>query len=164
MQELLKDVVPALLALTGALVAAILAHRRWGKEPQRSAESAYEDAKRAAYKTLWDRLEEVNLALREDSGNNSSLFESLKQINTLFIRNSVYLDEADHALVVRYVEALHRWRSAVYTSGDEDVVSAFAKTWPGIPANLDTEIGQANRNAAELRATLLDRVRKHLQQ
>lgn len=160
MQDLLKVVIPAVLALAGVLAGVVLTHRRWKHDEKRSNQGAYDDAKKEAYRELWSRLEEVNLALREHRSSNPLLFDSLKQINTFFLKNSLYLHEADQALVNSYVAALHRWRSAIYTSGNEDVQSAFAKTWIEMPTAVDAEIGEASREVAEIRATILERIRK----
>lgn len=162
MQDLLKVAIPAALALAGVLAAAILTHRRWKQELKKSKEDAYTTARREAYQALWARLEEVNLALRDDLRSNPSLFASLKDVNTLFLQNSLYLDDDDQVLINRYVEALHRWRSAIYASGDEDVASAFSRTWMSIPPEVDAEIGESNRQVTQLRAALLDRFRKNL--
>jgi hypothetical protein len=162
MQDLLRVVIPAALALLGGLIAAFLAHRRWKHEQQKARTDSFAAAKRDAYKALWEKLEEVNPALRDDNRTNTFLFESLTEVNTLFLRSSLYLDAEDQPLINRYVEALHRWRTAIYTSGNEDVASAFARTWVTMPAEVDAEIDDSNRQVAELRATLLERVRKHM--
>jgi hypothetical protein len=160
MQDLLKVVIPAVLALVGVLAGLVLAHRRWKHDEKRSNKGAYESARKDAYRELWSRLEEVNLALREHRSSNPLLFDSLKQINTFFLKNSLYLHETDQALVNNYVAALHRWRTAIYTLGNEDVQSAFSKTWIQMPASADAEIGEASRQVAEIRATILERIRK----
>jgi RNase adaptor protein for sRNA GlmZ degradation len=162
MLDLLKVLIPAVLALLGAMVAALLAHKRWKHEQQSVKADPFASARRDAYKALWERLEEVNLALREDSKSNTFLFESLKEVNTLFLQNSLYLDAEDQALMNRYVEALHRWRGAIFTSGNEDVASAFARTWMSIPTEVDADIEKSNREVADLRAMLLERVRKQM--
>lgn len=164
MHDVVTIIVPGILALAGVLTAALLAHGRWRRERASANSDAYHNARREAYKVLWEKLEAINLSLREQRGRNPSLFAALKDVNTFFIRHSAYLEDEDQKLVNRYVEALHRWRSAIFTSGDEDVVSAFMKTWSTFPSSLDKEIGLVSRSVADLRGQVLARVRSQMQE
>jgi hypothetical protein len=88
------------------------------------------------------------------------LHAQLKSANTFFIQHSLYLEENEQKIINKYIEALLRLRSAVFTSGDDDIVHAWMKTWIQIPPNLEAEIESAAKEVATLRTEIKSRVTK----
>ena len=139
-------------ALLGTLIVALVGFYQWKKQhsnPNRAANAA---ARREAYEGLWQRLEQINLDLREQRETNPELSQRLREINTYFISHSLHFDDADQLLINEYVAAMNLQRQKIFTAGDEDVASAFAATWTTIPPTLDAEINAASEQVRALRA------------
>jgi len=158
--ELVGKLGPALLGLAGTLLVALLGFYQWRRQQERSRREEYTASKRKAYEGLWNMLEEVNLQLRENKGNNPALHAQLKSANTFFLQHSLYLDESEQDLINKYIAALHRLRTAIYTSGDEDVTDVWRVTGSGIPTDLDRELGDAAKEVSLLREKIKSRVRE----
>jgi hypothetical protein len=116
------------LALIGTLLVALLGFYQWRKQnanPNRAANAA---ARRDAYEGLWKRLEEINLELRKTGSKPPSLSDQLRSINEYFLGHSLYFDDADQAIIDKYVSALHIVRSAIDESGDAKVEEDYNTT------------------------------------
>lgn len=160
MRDFLEKAGPALVGLAGTLLVALLGFYQWRKQQSAVRRADYTAAKSKAYEGLWNKLEEINLQLRDNRGANPMLYAQLKDANTFFLQHSLYLQADEQELINRYITALHRLRTAIYTSGDEDVAAAWEKTWTGVPPELDLEIGQASKQVDAIRQDILSRVKK----
>ena len=106
----LQSLIAPLIALTGTLVVATLGFHQWKKQNGDPNRGAKADAKRKAVETIWLQLEDINLRLRpfgEDS-RKIDIGSELRQLNELFLRNSLYLDDALQSPLNEYVKQLHR--------------------------------------------------------
>ncbi len=149
-----------LIALAGTLIVALLGFYQWKRQyanPNRAANAA---ARREAYATLWQKLEEINLDLREQRAGNPGLFERLSEINKFFLAHSLYFEDRDQALINDCIAAMHVLREKIYASGSAEAVSAFRMTMnPSFPA-LEEEIREAVERVQELRARLKRKVQQ----
>lgn len=121
---------------------------------------ANESARREAYIGLWQKLEQINLDLREQRDDNPGLFHRLREINTYFVSRSLYFDDADQRLINDYIAAMNLQREKIFTEGDEDATSAFMRTWIEIPPTLNAEINAASERVRTLRAEIKEQVRR----
>lgn len=158
--ETLSQLAGSLVALFGTLLVALIGFYQWRKQQQAPTRAIGAEARRKAYEGLWQMLEEINLMLRDERGGNPEIHALLRQMNQYFLRNSAYFDDADQKQLNDYLAALDRLRTAVYSSGDEDVEHAWARTWAQMPESLDLEVRAASQEVDRLRAAIKERVRR----
>lgn len=149
-----------LIAVAGTLIVALLGFYQWRKQysnPNRAANAA---GKREAYESLWQKLEEINLDLREQRDSNPSLYERLTEINRFFLAHSLYFEDRDQALINDYIAAMHVLREKIYTSGSEDAVSVFRATMNPSFSIVEGQVKEAVEQVQELRAKLKKKVQQ----
>jgi hypothetical protein len=148
------------IALAGTLIVALLGFYQWKKQYSNANWAANAAGRREAYERLWQKLEEINLDLREQRDNNPSLFERLRELNRFFIAHSLYFEDRDQPLINDYIAAMDRLREKIYTSDAADAVSAFRVTMnPSFPG-LEKEIKEAVEQVERLRAKLKKKVQQ----
>jgi hypothetical protein len=148
------------ITVAGTLTVALLGLYQWKRQYSNPNRAANAGARREAYESLWQKLEEINLDLREQRAANPSLFERLNEINTFFLAHSLYFDDRDQALINDYIAAMHALREKIYTSGSAEAVSAFRMTMnPSFPA-MEVGIREAVERVRELRAKLKKKVQQ----
>jgi hypothetical protein len=92
----------------GALVTfavAGLGYLQW-KRTRRSG--GYIQDREAAYKAVWQSLEEIHLYVRGGAFDRSAFGELMRRTNTLLIQHGLHIEESDKREVARYIEALRR--------------------------------------------------------
>jgi hypothetical protein len=146
------------VALIGTLAVAMLGFYQWRKQYSNANRAANAAGRREAYEGLWQKLEQINLDLREQRDNNPRLFQRLREINTYFITHSLHFDDKDQPLINDYIASMSLLREKIYTSEDTDVTSAFAITLGGIPRTRDAEIKAAAEQVERLRAKVKKKV------
>ena len=62
--DTLAQLAGPLIALLGTLTVALLAFYQWRKQHDHPSRTANADARRKAHEALWQKLEEINLKLR----------------------------------------------------------------------------------------------------
>jgi len=154
------ELVTPVLALLGTLLVAALGFYQWKKQnanPNRDANAA---ARREAYEGLWKRLEEINLELRKTTREEAaSLSNQLRSINEYFLSHSLYFDDADQAIIDRYVRALHLVRSLIDKSDDPALKEKYHTTGSYDPAPLQ-ELVAATEEMEKCRAIIKEKARK----
>ena len=158
MSNFLSKVLPAVISAVGALLVALLGFYQWRKQQKHSRLSDFDTARRKAYENLWSKLEEVNLRLRDQSADNRTLHTQLKDANTFFLQNSLYLEESEQGFINDYISALHHLRSLIYTSSNENVVSVWEQTGVMTP-EFDEKINLAVKDVDSIRQKLKSRIR-----
>jgi len=148
------------IAVAGTLVVALLGFYQWRKQyanPNRAANAA---GRREAYEGLWQKLEAINLDLRQQREGNPALFERLREMNTFFLAHSLYFEDGDQPLINDYIAAMDLLREKIYTSGSSEAVSAFRMTMnPSFP-HVEAEIVEALERVEKLRARLKKKVQQ----
>jgi len=112
-------VIAALIALIGTLIVAVIGYRRWDKERQAQRFSRFESDKQDVYKTLWDRVQNVNASLRRGRVDASGFSELVADLNEFMIRNGAHLDDADQQLVNEYIAAVRSFHEVVSGADSE---------------------------------------------
>jgi hypothetical protein len=114
-----------LLGLLGTVLVASIGLYQWRKQQSNPNRAAVADARRKAAETLWSKLEEINIVLREEHATSKETLRALqKEANSTFLKNSLYLDDTTQQLVKSYVESLSRVASMIQDQG-----SAAAEEW-----------------------------------
>jgi hypothetical protein len=162
MSSLVEKLAPALIALIGTLLVALIGFYQWRRQQQRAKQADYISNRRKAYEELWNKLEAINLELRDDRMKNPTLYSQLKEANTFFLQHSLYLDEQEQKTINDYIEALHRVRSLLYTSGDEDAVLVWHRTNayfdPERAKAFDEKVRSAYNQVEEVRTAIRTKV------
>ncbi|HEX4031260.1 MAG TPA: hypothetical protein VHX20_12905 [Terracidiphilus sp.] len=149
-----------LIAVAGMLLVALLGFYQWRKQYSNANRAANAAGRRQAYESLWQKLEAINLDLREQRVGNPGLFEQLREMNTFFLAHSLYFEDRDQVLINEYIAAMNVLRERVYTSGSEETVSAFQVTMnPSFP-RVEQEIREAVEQVERLRARLKKKVQQ----
>jgi hypothetical protein len=148
------------IALAGTLIVALLGFYQWRKQYANANRAANAAARREAYASLWQKLEEINLDLRQQGDKNPSLFERLRAMNAFFLANSLYFEDRDQPLINDYIAAMDRLREKIFTSDDSDATSAFRMTMNPRFAGLEAEIEEAVEQVERLRAKLKKKVQQ----
>jgi len=148
------------IALIGTLAVALLGFYQWSKQYSNANRAANAAGRREAYEGLWQKLEQINLDLREHSESNPNLFQKLREVNIYFISHSLHFDDKDQALINEYIAAMSLLREKIYTSGDADVSNAFRATLAEVPLVFDAEIMAAAEQVKRLRAKVKSKVQR----
>jgi hypothetical protein len=150
----------ALIALLGTLAVALLGFYQWRKQQENTKRAMAFEVHRKAYQDLWQKLEDINITLRGDQRTNPEIYSLIRGFNTWFLQNSLHFEDSDQQLFNDYVLALDRLRSAIYCSADDDVASAWTRTWASMPETVDASIRAASDEAKRLRQIIKTRVQR----
>ena len=148
------------IGLVGTLVVALLGFYQWRRQASNANRSANAAKRREAYEGLWQKLEQINLDLRERQADNPSLFHRLREVNTYFVSQSLYFDDKDQVLINQYIAAMSRLREKIFTSDDANVTSVFRATMLALPVKLDNEIREAADEVDRLRVEIKSKVQR----
>jgi hypothetical protein len=92
-----------MLSAAVTLTVAGLGYRQW-KKGARSG--AYLADREAAYKAVWQALEDLHLYVRTNPFEGEAFDRLVRAANAKMIRSGLHLDEADQAAARRYMETL----------------------------------------------------------
>src|SRR5438132_3045770 len=134
-------------------------YRSWRAQDP-TARPAFRQARQAAYRELWAKLENVYWQLRKGNGDALTLRALLRDVNTFLGENFLYIREADQDLLTQYVLSLQRLRVAVCPL-TSDVVAASQSTAPSTPARF-VDIDAITQETVDLRNRVLQRIRRVL--
>lgn len=148
----LAQYVPQLLALLGTLAVAGLGFYQWRKQSSNQSRVAIAESRRKAAEALWTKLEEVNLALREASALDRARFRELERdVNKLFLKNSLYLQDSTQKLTSQYARAMFQV-SELLTASETASALEWVNTAIGFSGADTPEVKQALDEANRLRA------------
>ncbi|TMH20565.1 MAG: hypothetical protein E6H50_12025 [Betaproteobacteria bacterium] len=127
-----KEVAGAL----GAVAVALLGLYQW-RRTKRSGR--FLEDREAAYKAVWDALEQVHLHVRSESFNGSGFDEHVRTANTLMIKYGLHISQHDKELAAQYMNALELLGAVLsQMASDHPTRREFAKTleFPPMPDEL----------------------------
>ena len=153
-------VIAALIALIGTLIGAVIGYRRWDQERQAQRFSRFESDRQDVYKTLWDRVQNVNASLRRGRVDASGFSELVADLNEFMIRNGAHLDDADQQLVNEYIAAVRTFHEVV-SGADPEAQIPYGSTQaiPPEVANRIRHLGETQQQVNCLRDQLREKVR-----
>jgi hypothetical protein len=156
-------VIAALIALLGTVLGLFAGYRRWRKERETARFGRFEADRQDIYKALWQKVEDVNVALRRDRVDDGGFMQLVADLNEFMLRNGTHIEDSDIRLANRYVEAVKKFDSAVLAAGTESRVPYGATQ--EIPTEIlqrELSIGTAESEATRLRTELRRNIRKVL--
>lgn len=159
MNEYLKIILPASIALIGTIITIFIGYRQWKRQQESTRHASYVTEKQSAYKGLWEKLEEVHVKLRTEDVHISEFNNLLRDVNSYILKNSLYLDREDQVLSNQYLKDVYRYKEIVTGSDDADAKSEFAITGPGMPVETVREFKLLHDEVDQIRNRIIERFR-----
>lgn len=159
MNEYLKIILPASIALIGTIITILVGYRQWKRQQVSSRSATFLAEKQSAYKALWEKLEEVHIKLRTEEVGISEFNGLLREVNSFVLKQSLYLEPQDHILSNQYLKTVHRLAEIVLASGDEEAQEEMALTGPGLPYETIKEIKSLFDEVDRIRNSIIERFR-----
>jgi hypothetical protein len=108
------------LGFIGTCVVVGFGYYQWRKQNGNPSRAGVAEGKRKASELLWGKLEEVNVRLRSTAPQEAAELASLlREVNTVFLANSLYLADDQQLAANTYIKALHVVSELVGTSDNE---------------------------------------------
>ncbi len=167
--ELLIVIVPALIALVGVLVTIYFNSRQQRQQSRREDSQAFTAEKRAAYKQLWEELEQTNVSLRTGKLSLDKYDQAVQQVNSFILKQALFLDAEDQRVANQYLEALRQLAGIVEKYADQipELQTDWASTQRDIPVKALMQFHAEEQAAVsrldELRNQIIDKCRQVLQ-
>ncbi len=144
------------LGAAAAVVVGLLGFYQW-RRTKRSGR--FLEDREAAYKAIWDALEEIHLYARSESFSEPAFEERVRTANTLMIKQGLHISRGDQKLAAEYMDALKALGTVLAQMGsDHPTRREFYNTMP-LPAMPD-ELGPAFSRVTKARDTLVDSFRR----
>ena len=158
MNEILKILIPAIIALTGIVVG----YYQWKRSQEQKRHDAFVAENRTTYIELWHKLEDVHVKLRTNTVSLDDFRIAVRDVNSFILRNSLYLDDLDRTLSNEYLNRVYDFALVVKESGDSRANEAMAQTLPIQPevTRSAKEITRAQNTVDEARNVMIQRFRK----
>jgi hypothetical protein len=146
--------------LTRVLFVALRGLYRSWRAQDPAADPTFRRAREAAYRQLWAKLEDVYWKLREFNSDASTLRALLRDMDAFVAQNSLYVREADQALLTQYVQSLQRLRAVVCRLIPDEHATLERIARPA-PARF-VDINAFTQEAVDLRNRVLQQMRRTL--
>src|SRR5947209_4753895 len=122
MDDILKVALPAGIALLGTIITVTIGYRQRKRQQDISRNNAFLADKQAAYKDFWNKIEEAHIKIRTRKVNRRDFDECLREVNSFYLKHSLYLEEQDRDLSNRYLEAVFEQKFLIERSKDENAM------------------------------------------
>jgi hypothetical protein len=108
------------LGFIGTCVVVGFGYYQWRKQNGNPNRAGVAEGKRKASELLWSKLEEVNVRLRATAPQQGmELASLLREVNSVFLANSLYLADDQQLAANTYIKALHAVSELIGTSDNE---------------------------------------------
>ena len=165
MSAVLKNVLPAILALLGTLIAVFVGYRQWKRQQDTTRTSDFRGERQKTYKELWGKLEDVHVQLRTKIVETEEFRALLRDVNSYILKHGLYLEKADHRLANEYLAKVRDFTNLVSTCNSTSAKAALEDTAAEFPLEVLTSVKQlakARENLDQMRESILTRYRKVL--
>jgi hypothetical protein len=161
----LKIILPALIGLLGTLVVAFIGYRQWKRQHALSRAASVLSDKQLAYKTIWNKLEDVHLFVRSEAFDKNRFLELARIVNIEMMRSGLLLERGEKGLVNDYLKALEILARNLDSQEDpevrQEVRETFYTTAP-VPIEVTMkarDLHRAYEDVEEQRELLIQRFR-----
>jgi hypothetical protein len=164
MNDVLKNAVPALVALIGTVLAILIGYRQWKRQQETTRESEFRTQKQQTYKELWEMLEDVHVRLRTEVVESDEFSSLIRGVNSYILKRGLYLENDDQALANQYLAKVREFTNQVASSDSADAKQAVHDT-ETIPTKIILnvrELGKIQAEVNQIREEILVRYRKVL--
>ena len=159
MNEYLKIILPASIALIGTIITIFIGYRQWKRQQESSRNATFVAEKQSAYKGLWEKLEEVHIKLRTEEVGISEFNGLLREVNSYILKQSLYLEPQDQTLSNQYLKTVHRYAEIVLGCGNKEARDEMANTGPGLPLETIKEFRSLHDERDRIRNSIIERFR-----
>ncbi len=135
MNDILKNAIPALIALVGTVLAILIGYRQWKRQQDTTREGEFRTQKQQTYKELWEKLEDVHVRLRTEVVTSDEFRSVVRDVNSYILKRGLYLEKDDQALANRYLSRVREFTSLVASCDSADAKEAVHDT-EEIPAGV----------------------------
>ncbi|MBZ0290569.1 MAG: hypothetical protein K8I30_23295 [Anaerolineae bacterium] len=156
----IQAIVPALIALLGTLLTIAVGVWQWRRQNQAQRADPFKADKQAAYKALWDKLEDAHVKIRVENTDTADYKKVVQDINGFMLKQALYLDEADRILANTYLKNLQAFSDFVQSSANESLKETWADTG-AFPPEMTNAV-RAYQQMEAARNQILERCRKVL--
>jgi len=105
MTELLKVMVPAILALIGTLVTVLIGYKQWKRQQETTWQGKFQSDRQVAYQLLWELVTGVENNIRDSRvPDRARLDLRLMEVNRFILENSLHIDNADGTAAIQYLQ------------------------------------------------------------
>jgi len=160
--DYLKIIFPASVALIGTLITVFIGYRQWKRQQNNARYASFIVDKQVAYKGLWEKLEEVHVKLRTERLSVADFNNLMLGVNRYILRNALYLEEQDKVLSNHYLETVRRLKELVVSSRNERAEKELSITReiPEEVINATRELRSVVDEVDLTRKSIIDRFRK----
>jgi hypothetical protein len=164
MNEMLKTVIPALIALAGTILVAFVGYRQWKRQQDSSRGSDYRSQRQQTYKELWEKLEDVHVRLRTEAVGGDEFSSLVRDVNSFILKRGLYLEKDDQDLANQYMSKVREFTELVAACDSPEAKMAVNKTGaiPAAVVRYAQESGKLQSEVDAIREELLVRYRKVL--
>ena len=113
MSDLIKVAIPGTITLLVAVVGALIAYRKWKVEQERSRTADFRESQKAAYKELWDRVEDVHVQIRTKEMTRAEFSTLVRDVNSFLLKREIYFDDDLRGLVNEYLTTVFQLKTAL---------------------------------------------------
>ena len=164
MNDVLKNAVPALVALVGTVLAILIGYRQWKRQQDATLRSEFRTQKQHTYRELWEKLEDVHVRLRTELVGNDEFNSLVRDVNSYILKHGLYLENDDQALANRYLSKVREFTSLV-TGGKSARTKKALQNTEEIPiglVRLVQDLDKVQTEVNQVREEILVRYRKVL--
>ena len=119
MSEPLKIIIPALIALVGTSVTVFFGYRQWKRQQKTSRYGNFFSDRHVAYKTLWEKIEDVHIKTRTDNVSEAEFDKLLLDVNSHILKNGLYLGDDLRMLSNKYLKMAYEVSAEIRNSDDD---------------------------------------------
>jgi len=162
--DILKNAVPALIALMGTGLAILIGYRQWKRQQDTTREGEFRSQKQQAYKELWEKLEDVHVRLRTEVVGNDDFRSLIRDVNSYILKRGLYLEKDDQRLANQYLSRVREFTNLAAASDSANAKQAISDT-AQIPSDVIRtvrELGNIQTEVNQIREEILVRYRKVL--
>jgi hypothetical protein len=136
MSEPLKIIIPALIALIGTFLTIFFGYRQWKRQQKASRYGNFFSDRHTAYKTLWEKIEDVHIKTRIESVSEADFDKLLFEVNAHILKNGLYLRDDLRDMTNKYLKMAYRVSAEIRNSEDEEERTALYNTGALPPSTL----------------------------
>jgi len=164
MNDILKNAIPALIALVGTVLAILIGYRQWKRQQDAARVSEFRTEKQKTYKELWEKLEDVHVRLRTGSVEGGEFHSLVRDVNSYILKRGLYLEGDDQALANQYLSKVCEFTSLVASCDSADakeIVQSTAIIPPEVIQSV-RELDKIQTEVSQIREEIIVRYRKVL--
>src|SRR5713101_4705205 len=149
MNDILKNAIPALIALVGTVLALLIGYRQWKRQQDTSRVGEFRTQKQQTYKELWEKLEDVHVRLRTEVVGSDEFSFLIRDVNSYILKRGLYLENDDQALANQYLSKVRQFTNLVAACDSADAKRAVHDT-EQIPTNVILHVRELGEIQAEV--------------